>query len=263
MRPRLAYAFTILPGDDAVWLVAGEDVRFALRGEGVASWLPAVLSACDGKRPLADVIARAPAANRADAANVIDGLIGERVIVDADVIAAHVAAPIGWSVDDDSDGALADALRARAGGGAIVVHAQDTLELATTLAANARRIAAGERWLWASIGPEARALVGPLFLPDAGPCFECLIGHFRLRSPVPALYELVAAHAGPFARAAFDPAALAVVADLVAWKLSLVAREPAPAALYALHVVEVATLEVSSHRVLIDPECPACARRGT
>jgi len=49
----------------------------------------------------------------------------------------------------------------------------------------------------------------------------------------------------------------------VASKLALVAREPAPAALYALHVVEVATLEVSSHRVLINPECSACAKRGT
>jgi bacteriocin biosynthesis cyclodehydratase domain-containing protein len=102
-----------------------------------------------------------------------------------------------------------------------------------------------------------------LFLPDTGPCLECLVDHFRLRSPVPELYDLIAAHPGPFTAAVFEPAALAVVADLVAWKLSLIAHEPAPAALYALHVVEVATLEVSSHRVLINPECPACATPGT
>jgi hypothetical protein len=32
-----------------------------------------------------------------------------------------------------------------------------------------------------------------------------------------------------------------------------------PAALYALHVLEVAGLEVTAYTVFRDPECPGCA----
>ncbi len=263
MRPRLAHAFTIVPDHDAVWLVAGEDLRFALRGEGAAEWLPALLGACDGRLTIDELVERAPAARRPEARELIDGLVGERVLVDGGAAAAHQVLPSAWSVD--GTGRLADALRTRehARTGGIAVHAQDTLELAGALAANEWHIAERTPWLWASIGPGGRALIGPLLLPDAGPCLECLVDHFRLRSPVPELYDLIAAHRGPFEPSAFEPAALGMVAELVAWKLELVAREPAPSALYALHAVEVATLEVSSHRVLINPECPACARRGT
>lgn len=272
LRPRLVGAFTIVPqGDDVVWLVAGEDVRLALRGDAIAGWLPALLRACDGRRTGDEVIALAPSAHQGEARDLIDGLAGERVLVDGGAVLAHQPVAVAWRVE--GSGALADALRARAPDvapaerGELCVLAQDTLELAAALAVNAARraahVAGRPRWLWASTGPQARAFIGPLFLPDTGPCLACLVDHFRLRSPVPELYGLIAAHPGPFAAAVFDPAALAVVADLVAWKLSLVAHAPAPAALYALHVIEVATLEVSSHRVLINPECPACATRGT
>jgi len=266
LRPRLAAAFTIVPRDDAVWLIAGEDVRLALRGEAVGSWLPAVLAACDGALTVDEVVARAPVARRGEARELIAGLVGERVLVDGGALAAHRAAAPGWEVD--GTGRLADALRTRAPGGAVRavrVVAQDTLDLGAALAANRQQLAGSlaPGWLWATIGPAARAFVGPLLLPDAGPCLECLIDHFRLRSPVPELYEVLAGHAGPFAPAEVDAALLAIVADLVSAKLALVAREPAPSALYALHVVEAATLEVSSHRVLINPECPACATRGT
>jgi bacteriocin biosynthesis cyclodehydratase domain-containing protein len=262
LRPRLTAGFTVVPDGEAVWLVAGEDVRLALRGDAVGRWLPALLAACDGHRSVDDVVALAPAAHRREARELLDGLAGERVLVDGGAERAYRPQPAGWRVE--GDGALAEALRGRAGDGELCVLAQDTLELTPALAVNLRRLGrGGAPWLWASIGPAARALVGPVFLPDAGPCLACLVDHFRLRSPVPALYDLIAGHPGPFAPAVLEPAALAVVADFVAWKLSLAAREPAPAALFALHVVEVATLEVSSHRVLLNPECPACATRGT
>lgn len=261
LRPRLAGAFTIVPHGDVVWLIAGEDVRFTLRGDAASDWLPELLRACDGTRTLEEVVARVPAAHRADARALIADLAGERVIVDGGALLAHRPAPPAWQVE--GTGQLAEALRARAPGGPIRVLAQDTLDLGAALAANAQKLAGSTPWLWATIGPQARAFVGPLLLPDTGPCLECLVDHFRLRSPVPELYDLLAAHPGPFASAAFDAEALAIAADLVAAKLALVAREPAPSALYALHVVEVATLEVSSHRVLINPECPACGKRGT
>jgi oxazoline/thiazoline synthase len=272
VRPRLAEGFTVVPDDDAVWLVAGEDVRIALRGDAAPGWLPAVLRGCDGRRTIDEVVALAPAARHGEARALLAELAGERVIVDGGAALAHRPAPVGWQVE--GTGALADALRGRrarsrpaeARGGApaeLRVFAQDTLELGAALAFNLARLAEPAPWLWATIGPAARAFVGPLFLPDAGPCLACLTDHFRLRSPAPALYDALVAHPGPFAPAAFDAELLAVVAELVAAKLALVAREPTPAALFALHVVEVATLEVSSHRVLINAECPACATRGT
>ena len=261
MRPRLAAGFSVVPGGDTVWLVAGEDVRLALRGDAVTSWLPGVLAACNGTRTLDDVVAIAPADRRDDARDMLAGLVGERALVDGGALLAHQATPVAWEVE--GTGALAGALRLRAPGGGVRVLAQDTLELGAALATNDRRLAERARWLWVTIGPASRAFIGPVFLPDAGPCLACLIDHFRLRSPVPALYDALVAHPGPFAPAALEPAALAVVADLVAYKLALVAHEPAPPALYAVHVFELATLEVSSHRVLINPECPACATRGT
>ncbi len=46
------------------------------------------------------------------------------------------------------------------------------------------------------------------------------------------------------------------------WKWSLLGEAEPPAALYRLHVLEVATLEVSARRVFADPECPACGEGG-
>jgi bacteriocin biosynthesis cyclodehydratase domain-containing protein len=261
LRPRLTGGFSIVPRGDAVWLISGEDVRLTLRGDAVSTWLPALLQACDGTLTLEEIVARTPAAHRDDARELIASLAGERVLIDGGARLAHRPALPTWQVD--GTGRLAEALRARAPGGPLRVLAQDTLDLGAALAVNAQRLAEPTRWLWATIGPAARAFIGPLLLPDAGPCLECLVDHFRLRSPVPELYDLLATHPGPFSPAAFDAEVLAIVADLVAAKLALVAREPAPSALYALHVVEVATLEISSHRVLINPECPACAKRGT
>lgn len=259
LRPRLAPGFSIIPGDpDRVWLVAGEDVRIALRGDRVGAWLPALLRACDGTAGLDGLLADVAEPHRAEARALIAGLVGERIVVDGGALQAHQAAPPAWHVE--GEGRLADALRARAPGGGVRVFAQDTLDLGAALAVNRAMRA---RWLWATIGPAARGFVGPLLLPDAGPCLACLIDHFRLRSPVPALYDQLVAHPGPFAPAELEAPAVEVIAGLVAWKLALIDRPMAPAALYALHVVEVATLETSSHRVLINPECPACATRGT
>jgi ribosomal protein S12 methylthiotransferase accessory factor len=111
----------------------------------------------------------------------------------------------------------------------------------------------------------SRAYVGPLFLPDAGPCLSCLLYHFRRLSPVPELYDALANHAraaGPVAAVPFPGPAAAMVQQLLLWKAALAGESEAPAALYRLHVLEVASLEVSSHRVFVDPECPECRGRN-
>ena len=47
--------------------------------------------------------------------------------------------------------------------------------------------------------------------------------------------------------------------QLVRWKLDQL-RQPLPvAAVFRLHVLELATMEVTAHRVLLDPTCPECA----
>src|SRR5262249_9506871 len=113
-------------------------------------------------------------------------------------------------------------------------------------------------------GPRGGPSAGPLFRPAAGPCLGCLLPHFRRLSPAPGLYDDLAAHARagrPLAPAPFPPPAAAVVRQLLLWKADLAAQAEAPAALYRLHVLEVASLEVTAHRVFVDPECPECGGR--
>src|SRR5208282_5523498 len=75
------------------------------------------------------------------------------------------------------------------------VLCQDRLDYDEVLRFNRRCLETGTPWLWASTGPMNRAYVSPLFLPDAGPCLNCLLLHFRRLSPVPDLYEALATHA--------------------------------------------------------------------
>jgi len=46
------------------------------------------------------------------------------------------------------------------------------------------------------------------------------------------------------------------------WKADLAAEPDAHPALYRLHVLDAGSLEVSSHRVFVDPECLECGRRS-
>lgn len=253
MRPRLAWRFTIVAKPDAVWLVAGEDVRYTLRGAGV--WLAELLARCDGTRTTDELVAGLP--NAAEAREMLADLAGERIVVDGTASDAHRPAPATWRVE--GRGPLVERLGHAEG--EIHVHVEDRQDLDAAMAANRAHRAAGHRWMWVSTGAQARAFVGPLFLPDAGPCLQCLLDHFYLRSPAPEVYDVLIEHAragGDIAAAELAEPALDIVAALVKTKLSLVEAPLPPAALYALHVVELASLEVSSHAVFRNPECPAC-----
>ena len=87
-----------------------------------------------------------------------------------------------------------------------------------------------------------------------------LLQHFLLLSPEPRLYSLLARDGAAAVPVPFPQAGLDLVAALARWKLSRVAEDPPWAELFALHVVEAATLETSSHAVMTNPECPACRR---
>ena len=126
------------------------------------------------------------------------------------------------------------------------------------------RRAADEPWLWVTVGPVQRGYIGPVFLPHAGPCFACLMRQFQRLSPAPEFYDYLQSQnrqdfpgpADAIPREAFD-----ILAQVAAWKVRLLGMESPPSVLYRLHVLEMAALELSHHRVLIDAECPEC-RRG-
>lgn len=265
-RPRLALPFTVLTGPDAVRMVAGEDFRYTLTGPGLDTWLPDWLAGLDGHTPLEEALARLPNARRSAARELADRLYGERVLIDGTAADAHAPARYWLAVDGAAGWAAGwDVGPAAPEARPLPALCQDRLDYEAALRFNRRCLAAGTPWLWASTGPMGRAYVSPLFLPDAGPCLGCLLNHFRRLSPAADLYDALADHGragGIIPPVPFPPPGTEMVKQLLVWKVALAAEPDPPAALYRLHVLEVADLEVTSHRVFVDPECPACGGRN-
>jgi hypothetical protein len=63
---------------------------------------------------------------------------------------------------------------------------------------------------------------------------------------------------GQFAAAPFPEAGLVILEELARWKIEQLSQPLPPAAVFRLHVLELATMEVSVHRVLSDPTCHDC-----
>ncbi len=237
LRPRLAYPFTGLASSGRVRLVAGEEFRFTLAGPGLDEWLPAWLPLLDGRRTLDEVLAALPEDRRATARLILERLLSERVLIDGELTAPPSLPPPR-------------------------VLTQDRLDLAAALSFNAECLRGESPWMWVTTGPMGRGYVSPVFLPDDGPCLACLLGHFRRLSPMPEIHDELIAHVqagGRIEPVPFPGPGAAVLARLAEWKASLLAAS-APAA-FRLHVLEVSSLEVSSHDVAADPECPACHGR--
>jgi bacteriocin biosynthesis cyclodehydratase domain-containing protein len=263
LRPCLSLPFTFLGGPDRVRLVAGEDFRYTLEGPRLDKWLPGWLPTLDGRRTLEEALAALPEELRPAARQVVARLYGERVLIDAPAAAAH--RPRHYRLAVEGSRPLRDGLGdADPSAEAIHVLCQDRLDYDEVLHFNRRMLEGRVPWFWVTCGPLSRGYVSPAFLPDAGPCLECLLAGFRRLSPAPELYAELAEHAAqgrPLAPAPFPRPAVAVLLDLLRWKVELLAESAPPAALYRLHVLEVAALEVSAHRVFADPECPACRGR--
>jgi bacteriocin biosynthesis cyclodehydratase domain-containing protein len=262
---RLAWPFTILTRPDTVHLVAGEDFRYTLTGPGLDGWLPELLARLDGRTPLDAAIGQLPDNLRATAGQLTARLVGERVLVNGSVMDAHrpvryrlaVAGSAAWVWQPPADDRDATAQT-------LPILCQDRLDYDEALRFNRRYLAERTPWLWATTGPMRRAYVSPLFLADAGPCLCCLLYHFRRLSPTPNLYDELADHARagrPIVPVPFPATAIAIVQQLLLWKAALAAEADANAAVYRLHVLELAGMEVTSHRVWIDPECPECGGR--
>jgi bacteriocin biosynthesis cyclodehydratase domain-containing protein len=257
----LLLPFTFLSAPDRVRLVAGEDFRYTLSGSGLEGWLPAWLAALDGLRTLDELLAALPPERRAAARQVVAHLCSERVVGEGPAAAAHPGRR--YRLVPEGDAALAAGLEEPAEPGAepLPVLCQDRLDHAAALAFNARCLSGSAPWLWLTCGPLGRGYVSPVFLPDAGPCLACLLGHFRRLSPLPELYDELAEHAragGLIAPSSFPAPGLAILQQLARWKAELLAEPQPSAALYRLHVLECRHLEVTAHDVFPDPECPAC-----
>lgn len=262
-RPRLVYPFTILSEPGTVRLVAGEDHRYTLRGPGLESWLPELLGRCTGAVAVRDLLAGLPEQQQRDALGVLDRLYGERLIVDGSVVCAH--RPGAYAIHWTGQGALFERLArdpaSNNGATRLVVLCQDRLDYAQALEANRQARTTGEAFLWVSYAALSRAYVSPLFLADAGPCYECLLRSFQRLSPASEVYDALLAHAAqsrPFTPVDASVEVIDVLHGLVRWKLDQAEREQPSAALYRLHVLDQATMEVSTHQVFRDPECPTC-----
>jgi bacteriocin biosynthesis cyclodehydratase domain-containing protein len=259
--PRLALPFTLIPDGETLFLVAGEDIRYAFRTDALTKPVAYLLARCDGTSPLAQLLASVPETDRPAVAALLHRLTAERLLVPGPVEAAHV--PMRYRLVPEGSGPLVASLTSDSvEGEALAVLCQETLDPATALAFNWRCRRAGRPWMWVSTGAMARGYVGPVFLPDAGPCLACLLGGFRRLSPVPALFEASLAHArdgGDFVPAPFPEEALPILESLVRWKALALAEPNPPQAVFRLHVLELETREVTTHRVLADPTCEACA----
>jgi bacteriocin biosynthesis cyclodehydratase domain-containing protein len=259
-RPRLALPFSILPQPDTVRLVAGEDFRYTFSAPGLDRWLPAFLARLDGVLSVRQLLTGLDPDRHAEAVQILERLYGERAVVDGSAQEAH--APLVCRLAVEGTGPLCERLREEADGRpAVVVLAQDRLDYAAALDCNRRCRSEGRPWLWVSTGAMQRGYVSPLFLPDAGPCFGCLLRSFQRLSPAPDLYDALVAHSrnqGVLAPVPFPLAGLAILENLVRWKVEQMAETVAPNALYRLHVLECAGMEVSTHRVYVDSDCPEC-----
>ena len=266
-RPRLAYPFTILTDANTVRLVAGEDYRYTLTAPDLDRWLPPLLTRFLGKETLQTLLVSLTAPQREAALQVIQHLYGERVLVDGSAADEHGASKYRIVIEgtgrlcnllaEDLASSLADER------GELLVFCQDRLDYEETLKQSRRCRDAKMPLLWVSYGALTRAYVSPLFLPDAGPCFGCLLRSFQRLSPAPEIYDALREHAKhqkPIEPVDFPREGLLVLRGLILWKLQEAEREQPDPALYRLHVLEREHFEVSTHRVFIDPDCPECGK---
>lgn len=265
MRPsdNLSFAIptTVVREPDLVRLIAGEDFRFTLRGSQLETWLPAVLEQLDGRTSIAAVLRVLPPTRHAEALALLERLVSERLLFAADTLPETSNA----SVSAEGAGRLFECVKgmqaSTSAAERVRTLCQDTLDYRAALKFNESCRAGNLPWLWATLGPSARAFVSPVFWPDLGPCIACLLEGFERLSPAPELYPALVAHAergGEFRPARLPAHALTIVANLIHGKVAMLGELEPPAAVLRLHVVEVATLEVTAHRIPRDLECRVC-----
>lgn len=265
-RPQLAVSFTIIAEGDMVHLIGGEDLRYTVRAGEASVELVGLLHRCDGSARLDHLLEMIPARHQDVVRQLVERLASERVLAPGQPEQA-VSGCSHWLVVEGR-GPLCERLKVavegavRADSMPVALLCQDVLDYQAAIDFNRRCLQ--ERlpfWMWVTTGPAMRAYVSPVFVPDAGPCLACLIGHFQRLSPVPQLYDTLLRHGqqgGAFTPVEFPQTGLAIVEQLARWKINLLRMSPPPAAVFRLHVLELVTLEVQAHRVFADPLCREC-----
>lgn len=263
MRPVLALPFTVIADLDCVHLIAGEDLRYTLTASGLHTWLPALLARCDGRCSTEELLASVPPdGEKGSARQLLERLVGERVLVDGPLEKAH--RPGKYRLAVEGEGPLAEALTQASGAEGslpLPLLCQDRLDYEAALRFNRRCLGGGSPWLWVTTGPLSRGYVSPVFLPGAGPCLACLLRHFQRLSPAPQLYDALIEHSRrgePIRAVPFDEQAGRMLVQIALWKVGQLDRTLPPSGVYRLHVLECGSLEVTLHPVLRDDSCPEC-----
>ena len=258
-RPQLSLPTTIIAEDNVVHLICGEDVRYTLRAGPASTQLADVLRRCDGKTPLDELLPQG--AQRQHLEQFIQRLTSERVLIDG--LAEDAAMAAEYSPVAEGSGPIVEQLtRGATDGPSIHILCQDDLNYSAAYEFNRRHLqAATTPWMWITTGPVSRGYVSPVFLPDAGPCLACLLRQFQRLSPTAHLYDALITHGsdgGSFAASEFNTDAMVVLERIACWKIDQM-RLPVPSpAVFQLHVLELATMEVQMHRAFPDPTCPEC-----
>ena len=262
-QPRLATPMTIVANEGYVHLIAGEDTRYTLTAGDFATLFANLLRSCDGSQSVDDLLERLPLESRPQGAILIQRLYGERVLIDGGPEELGRVSAAEYQIHAEGEGPLVARLHdPPSGKPRLSVLCQSGLDFHSARQFNTRCRQSESPWLWVSTGATERAYVSPVFLANAGPCLTCLLRTFQRLSPAPMLYDVLVDHGkqgGEFQSAPISERVLTILEELVRWKCESFRQVRPVIPVFRLHVLEMATMEVSVHRVFRDPTCPACS----
>ncbi len=153
---------------------------------------------------------------------------------------------------------------AAAGRGAdLLVICPDAADAQVTSAVNALALEIGVPWLLVRIFG-AQGFVGPLFIPDDGPCHACLLAreeaNWSDREIERAYLDRIAREPGSVESYGRLPACAALVSDVAVLEATKhLSRFVMPALLGAVLRIDFAACRTELHRVMRLPRCPACS----
>jgi hypothetical protein len=262
--PKLALPFTILTEKNKVRLIAGEDFRYTFTAPDIDSWAPQILNKLNGKTQVKDLLTEFTQSQQNNIIDLITRLYGERILVDGLTDIPLSQKP--YSLKLFGKGLILEKLKENSveSQNQILVLCQEDLNYYELLEFNKMALKKSKPWIWVSYGAMTRGFVSPIFLPQAGSCLACLLDQFQKLSPMPELYQELINYGKEnkeFIGVSFPNEGLEILKSLVLWKLALLNKEASQVPIYRLHVLEIESLEVSSHRVFANPECIYCDER--